>query len=367
MVQMKWWKYSLFILPFISCFQKDIPNMDSNEQHQNNTELIATVRTNDQWVFINEQHNLVFPDSFTYADNFSNGWVCVNSGGERIENPEGVLGGEFYLMNINGIHSELFFAEPVHFQNGIAIYRTPNGTFNLMDVDLKIIATGFNSILPFSDGLAAAVRNDTVGFIDEKGEWQLKLSNDLVIDNLYNGLARAKKKDLTGYINQKGEWVINPIFEEAYPFNNTRAIASQKGKYGAIDLTGEWIAEPVYDDMTDFSEDLAGVKLDQSWGFIDLNGQLKIPFKFENARNFNEGYAAVQLDSKVGYINKEGDWVISNRYDAAYDFKNGYAIAMQDGKMGFIDKKGEWIIPPVYERANNFVNPKESNLQIRIN
>ncbi len=47
-----------------------------------------------------------------------------------------------------------------------------------------------------------------------------------------------------GYINRTGKVVIQPQFDEAYPFINGLAYVRIKDKWGYIDRTGKYIWQP---------------------------------------------------------------------------------------------------------------------------
>ena len=64
-----------------------------------------------------------------------------------------------------------------------------------------------------------------------------RLSNDTEI---YPALRNTKEGKVYGYINGKGIFVIDPIYLNAYDFNNNESAIVQEGeKFGLINKKGE--------------------------------------------------------------------------------------------------------------------------------
>ncbi|ACB85126.1 WG repeat-containing protein [Natranaerobius thermophilus] len=121
-----------------------------------------------------------------------------------------------------------------------------------------------------------------------------------------------------------------------------------------------FIVEPKYEDAWPFSEGLARVKLDGLWGFVDEDGKEEIEPKYEHASRFSEGYSSIRLDGESGYIDKTGEYLKEPKFDRALSFNDGIALVELDGKQGIIDEKGNYVIEPVFDSlkptiANNLI------------
>ena len=69
-----------------------------------------------------------------------------------------------------------------------------------------------------------------------------------------------------------GTFVINPQFDDAFPFSeglaHVRIGDYQTGKAGFIDKTGAFVINPQFDFAASFSDGLAHVRIGGKWGFI---------------------------------------------------------------------------------------------------
>jgi hypothetical protein len=65
------------------------------------------------------------------------------------------------------------------------------------------------------------------------------------------------------------------------------------------------IIQPRYDECWPFAEGLAAVKLDGRWGYIDPSGTLVIPHLFEEAGPFEAGVAEVRFAGQEARIDKQ--------------------------------------------------------------
>ncbi len=359
----------LMLIVFSNCVQNhtqvsaSIPKESKVEMDKS---LIAAVRENNKWKFINPNGQVVFDEEYTYADNFSDGYACINLEGIRTDDPQGVIGGKFRFMQIDGEINEMSFDTPAAFQEKLAIIEEA-GSRSIIDAELNIIKSYQASVLPCSNGLLAAFDGEKTGYLNKEGKWAISLQYGDMVDSFSDGFARVKRNGKTGYINTDGEWIIEPKYETAYLFKEDRAAIKKDGKFGFIDEKGNQLIPFEFENAGDFSEGLCAVMKNGKWGFINPDGSLIIDFLYDECQGFSEELATILLDGKVGYIDSSGKIVIEAKFESAFDFKNGYAIAQASGKLGFIDKTGKWIIEPKYERVNQFVDPYASNPLLRIN
>ena len=204
-------------------------------------------------------------------------------------------------------------------------------------------------------------------------------------------LLAVKSNDLWGYVDNSGTFVINPQFENAYPFFNGLARVESDGKVGYIASDGKYVVQPQYQAGSDFSEGYAFVVTDNSYpicintkgeevftlkgaefvsnfsdglamykidsgkiGYVDTKGNTAIAPRFDRASDFSEGLASVQMGEKWGFVNKEGNIVIPCQFSYARDFHEGLAAISNGKSYGFINLKGEYVINPQFESVEDF-------------
>jgi hypothetical protein len=197
------------------------------------------------------------------------------------------------------------------------------------------------------------------------------------------GMAAVKLGDKWGYIDGNKKLVIPLQFKLANPFfEGLAAVYDNENKSGYIDKIGKLTIPYKFEYCGNFKDGLATVRFDGKVGFIDRTGKKVIPCKYEYANNFREGFSAVTLNGKAGYIDKTGKEVIPNKYNIAKDFSFGYAFVKLedkwqiinqkgeefnysiwdkdlellrlkvDGKIGYIDKTAKLVTPLKYDKAN---------------
>jgi len=171
-----------------------------------------------------------------------------------------------------------------------------------------------------------------------------------------------------GYIDRQGRVVVEPQYDEAYPFSEGlgRIGIDQEtvGKFGFVDATGATAIEPQFSWASDFSEGLALARatVDGASGYIDKTGTWAIEPRFANAAAFSEGLAPAQLDghSLTGCIDQTGAFVIEPRFRDFIFFCEGLAAAETTSvpgvrpKKGYVDKTGEFVIEPRFYKAERF-------------
>jgi hypothetical protein len=94
--------------------------------------------------------------------------------------------------------------------------------------------------------------------------------------------------DSVGYINGKGELLIPPRFDQGWPFaKDGLAPVQVKGKWGRLNPQGQFAIPPRFGGICAFAGNgLACAEENGKWGFIDRQGQFIIPPRFDDAREF---------------------------------------------------------------------------------
>lgn len=166
-------------------------------------------------------------------------------------------------------------------------------------------------------------------------------------------LIPVKSGDKWGYINPKGEYVINPQFDDAYPFSDGVALIEMDGKVGYINEDGSYLLPAQYKEGTVFNDGVAVVVMEGSVPTcIDKKGNIK--FSINDAKVMSYFYNGIAVyynqDMKCGYIDKEGNIIVTPQFAWGSRFQENLAIIQnEDKKYGFIDMTGKIVINPQYE------------------
>jgi len=221
----------------------------------------------------------------------------------------------------------------------------------------------YDSIAPYSEGLAAVKLNGRWGYIDENKKLVIPIRYRKV-KPFSEGLAEVMDSSSVaqGYIDKTGKLIIP--FSKKYggmgDFHNGLAkfviinLYSDNDKFGFIDKTGKEIT-PLYDDIGTFSEGFAIVKLNGKYGYIDETGKEVTPLKYDNVEIFHDGLAFVRLNGKCGLIDKTGKEVIPLIYSYIPfygDFLGNFLKVYKNEKCGIIDRNNKEIIPIIYDEVN---------------
>jgi hypothetical protein len=134
--------------------------------------------------------------------------------------------------------------------------------------------------------------------------------------NFSEGLARVVKNDKVGFINERGEWAISPRFQDRD-------------------------SSPERDELS-FHEGAAAITVGDKYGFIDRQGKLFTSTNFSLVRAFDRGLAVVLVGDKYGFINKQGKFVLTPQFSAEPEgsFARGGMLVKRNGKERCIDNRG---------------------------
>lgn len=181
----------------------------------------------------------------------------------------------------------------------------------------------------YSEGLAAVVKNNKVGFIDKQGNVKIPFKFDYT------------------------EFSFNSHSHNFGVFSEGLASMMQMGnKWGYIDKSGNVVIPFQYNAAYCFHEGSAIVGIfinnEERYGLIDKNNNKILPFEFENGV-FSGHVNAMCHNGKWGVYSPTGDCITPCQYDELITFMEGYATIVKDGKQGLLDEQGNVIIPCEYE------------------
>lgn len=192
----------------------------------------------------------------------------------------------------------------------------------------------------FSEGLAAVVLNDNVGFIDHKGktiiDFQFPYIKDnkkqigLVFHDGYSSMYDATGK--CGIINKKGEWVLKPSYEYILNPKYGKRIFNDGEKYGVLDDSLQILLPAEYRDITLLDDYLVadrpdGVQLQMAYDGKILN------------KNVYHDVTSLDYDSMEKCEGGEGT-IMKPTGIYQYGSYNLY---------GLMDNKGNPLTSPIYQ------------------
>ena len=301
-------------------------------------------------------------------------------------------------------------SRPYLFTDGLSYIKVASDNFMVFDKQGRSVGKLYESINPFSEGLASVYIKGAWGFIDTDGNLAIEPGFESFGDYYFkNGFAAVSTvKAQRGYIDKKGNMIVYPkegewmplspfseglalikiisinqkhgdihvidengviqnqipsvkdrnLFGPCMPFSNGLAPLRKNDRWGFINRTGEFVIEPEYRKVSSFSEGLAAVEtLDYKCGYIDTNGNWVVNASYDEAYPFSDGLAPVQSERNWGYVNKNGELAIKMIYSKAGYFSGGvapvalYIKEINKEKWGIIDKKGNWVLEPKYDGA----------------
>ena len=310
--------------------------------------MLAYVKKDDKYGFINANGNLVVPLIYDRASYFQDGLAYVKIYNEW----KGMIdtkGNRIFTSKYNDSHFEV-----PNYTGGLLNVELEWEKYGYVDLSGNQVSALYDFTGHFNDGLAMVKNGNKYGFVNIKGELAIPCIYDHAL-SFSEGLAAVGNNGKYGFINTKGHLVIPYIYDHVYCyFSNGIVAVKQKDKFGYIDRQGKQIIPFKYDYASPFKNGLADVKINGKYGYINTQGELVVPCIYDECGYFNNGLAAVKTNGKYGYIDIQGKLVIPCIFDRAYKFVNGLASIERNGKYGFINTKGDIAIPCIYDFASNF-------------
>lgn len=205
------------------------------------------------------------------------------------------------------------------------------------------------------------------------GRWEyIDQQGNVIIEPRFNeawpfheGLALVEVGGKLGYINKSGDMVIETNMVHSYELvgheeqlffsEGMAAYIDNENRWGYINNTGEIVVEPLFTSAYPFTDGLGGVTVageggEPEYGYINKNGDFVVEPQYESAAPFNDGLAWVSTGTKSFFIDTSGNIAIPSRpdLDLYFPFSEGLALVPVDNKMGYIDMNGDWAIEPQF-------------------
>lgn len=264
-----------------------------------------------KYTFIDEKGEVVFNKTYASVSVFSEGlaWVSPNNSYPTAIDKNGKE--QFSIKNAERVKI---------FKDGLSAYSVKDSIsekWGFVDSSGKtVIEPQFYATGNFIEGLCAVEDEDgNWKYIDKKGIVKFQQSFRTASDFL-NGKAIFSDnfEEKFGLINSEGSVVLEPTLDSIV-YDKKDFLVKKEGKWGWIDAAGKTLIEPKFEDAFPFGEsDLAVVKLNGLYGFIDKKGVTKIDFQFQKAYSFS-GETAYVVQKNVGsLIDKKGNAVVKNKF-----------------------------------------------------
>lgn len=245
--------------------------------------------------------------------------------------------------------------------------KDKRGFLNVNNGDI-VIEAQYDKAWVFSEGVAAVVKGNKIGFIDACNEVVLPFCyyysdrNGMGIDYLFRDgfCTMTDERGACGLIDREGNWVVEPLYDCIWtPHGDGYRIVKDGDKYGLLNPELEF-AYPVEYDYIEFASEDAGILLTQNgrrWQ-VDFDGNITRPFVIdytawiyipgsednEDARLSD--YLKYEIDGRVGILRREdGSIFIPAIYESVNMLSEGVFEAQThyDGDWILIDANGKTV------------------------
>lgn len=290
--------------------------------------------------------------------------------------------GKYTILNekYEAVSEPIEYYMDFFYETGYATLYADKGMKGCINADGEIIAEPiYNELGRFAkNGLANFKLGSRRGYINTKGEIVLELEGCIDAAEFHdNGLARAVFEDGIYFINEKGEKVLGPYNNDTlinpYYFTKSglcKVSSNETGLVGLMDENGEMLTDFEYDIISEASfpveyPELFWITLDEKYGLMK-DGKVILEPQFQFIDGFEENgtapYAVIEEDGdqKWGLINLDGEILTEPIFDSILRFgEKDFTVAALDGKDVFINKNGN-ILSPEYDNIrrlgkNSFV------------
>jgi hypothetical protein len=295
---------------------------DGAEAFTDGRGLVTVYKGGDKFLhgYIDASGKVVIPAQFAAARLFSEGFAAV-----RVGDKWG------YIDRDGNMTIAPRFAEAEAFRGGRAVVRVSEGfakNSGLIDRSGKFVVKPlYEQISKISDGGFWTLSITDPGYrgngeppflsrvVDAHGRF-ISGRSYASVDGPAEGLMAACRNDSCGFIDTHGKSVIAMKFKYAGDFQEGLAAVSTTGnRYGFIDREGKMVLPERYDSLDPrgeqfgagpFVNGLAPAGCKGHWGFIDKDGAWAIPPVYRFAEAFENGFAPVQIKTGTGHVRPDG-------------------------------------------------------------
>ncbi|MCF6353334.1 MAG: WG repeat-containing protein [Cyclobacteriaceae bacterium] len=291
------------------------------------------IKRNKKWGFMNREGKEVIHCIYDIEANFSKGkaiiqyfgstgiidlsgrWV-VKPKAEKITDYSSNFyifkkGNLYYLKNYD---NELiyFTSNKLVFRNE-TIYQIKDGYTNRV-TSLGTLVANTRTVIKGSQSWQIIKIGDKYGFEDLQGVLKITYRYDSLLP-FSEGLAGFKLRGKWGYINKEEVIQIQPLYNEVNKFKNGVALVSQNGNKGLIKPNGTFFLKPKFDQLLLIENNLWLVKKNGLVGIYNTSGKVIIQSKFDWINYVNSDLIIVIRNGTFGVVDSTGKSVIPRIYD----------------------------------------------------
>lgn len=189
-----------------------------------------------------------------------------------------------------------------HSHDSLTIYSMDEkkGYINFLTGEIVVdaVENGYKECWDFSEGLAAVLKDDSIGFINTQGEVEIPFKfpkhERWDVDNRFSDgyCILVGENDFLGLIDTTGSWVLEPVYDYIYEKEeNGYRIVTKDGKHGLLDSLLNVVYPTEYRDITIVDDGFVLTNDSTQW-LVDLKGNVVKPFLFvwENCLQYQAGY-----------------------------------------------------------------------------
>lgn len=202
------------------------------------------------------------------------------------------------------------------------------------------ISPKYEAAWMFSDGIAAVAENDSISFINDRGEPVIskKFQRDYSLNHIFHGdyCLMGDGLGMVGLIDKKGNWAVSPQYDEILPAPHNYWKMSK-----ISDRSEYWYA---YTDKAELvnPDGVKGLEIIEDLGVIyTLPNHLKMVVDFDGNRQ--EKFLCQEIEP-MHYVtdkrDKEGEYIKERT--------TLYRYTMSDGYEGLCKENGEIVTEPKY-------------------
>lgn len=159
------------------------------------------------------------------------------------------------------------------------------------------------------------------------------------------------------YDVEKAEWIIEPLYSQILPVNDSAILAAGGDSVFHFDYRGTKRFSAEAEAICKVNDSTIGLLHGRGWQICNLEFKSLHETYFEALGTAENKYLPVKSDGGWGIINLQSrNYPLSTKYDSIGDARNGYRIVWYEGKKGIINENGYFTYPlnTFYEHIDPF-------------
>ncbi|MEM8895617.1 MAG: WG repeat-containing protein, partial [Bacteroidota bacterium] len=295
---------------------------------------------------------------------YLNGYGVINAFGQWVIQPNhesiSILSNDLFLVR-NGAHRQLMntlgrvvfetYNEIIEHPMRL-IERRAEGKLGFVDPkgipELDLAYDSISEIL--NDKYVILVRDDLYSLVDLDGRMIIsEYSGFEEILPFTEGLIGMKKEGKYGYFTLDGKLRIANQYEMVGIWQDSRGPIMLKGKWGFVDLQERLVVQPYYDEVSPYVDGVSIARKGDLYGLLDKEGNEVVAFENDFIERLSSGKYLIRKDEKYGLAQANGRHSLSTIYDLLEELSDGLYHVKRRGKSGVKNEKNVDIIPLSYD------------------